>query len=664
MFFVLATSPCRAQVDVVEGQLIDTQSIASRDGSDIKAEYWRLSVPENRANAATRMISLAFVRIRSPHSDVGEPVFFLAGGPGGSSIRQVKRMVEGGGNRFFDLIGGDIVGIDQRGVGMSEPNLQSNARYGFSLTEPGDRAVRLARIEEVCRKEAKRWRDEGVDLDGYTTVESADDVEAVRHSLGYEKIVLWGGSYGSHLAMATLRRHEAHIARALLTAPEGPNHTHKLPSYAQDGLERIGKLVAADLTIGKEIPDMVNMLRTILSRLEASPVYVMVDGQRVGISKFDVQQQIALRIGTMRDGGDQIPAAIKSMADGHFEEIARELLRERQSDGVRSAMSMMMDCSSGATAERSAQIARERTACLLEDYADPPYPTLAKAWDAPDLGDAFRGPLRSNVPILFIVGNLDSRTPIRNAEELMVDLPNSNLVIVENAGHNDVPMGMPALRALWGDFLKTGKARSTTITGPSIRFRRPEDIAIKPDGAVDVGVDDLAACAGEYRFENGMVMEFRVGEGRLIATIPGKGYFDIWPSSATEYFSEVREIPKLTFVQDDSGKVVSLRGGNKVADRLRNNSGVDFANMSESELDEFTGKYDYGDLGILTVSRRGKRLISQFPGQRRLTLRPVSKTELRWLQIDARLLLTRDATGKIVSGEHHQNNKTLKVTKR
>ena len=47
----------------------------------------------------------------------------------------------------------------------------------------------------------------GVSPSGYTTVQSADDLEDLRRALGARKIDLWGISYGTHLAMAAMRRH-------------------------------------------------------------------------------------------------------------------------------------------------------------------------------------------------------------------------------------------------------------------------------------------------------------------------------------------------------------------------------------------------------------------------------------------------------------------------
>jgi len=462
------TNLCWAETD----PKLEKEVLQLRGGGTIDAEFGRIEVPENRVNKKSRWISLAFLRVPSPVKNPGPPVFMLAGGPGGSSIEMVKRHMAGGGRMILEMLRGDLVGIDQRGVGQSRPNLDSSTLYGISAEEPGDPAKMLKMIRKSSREEAKRWRDRGVDLTGYTTVESADDIDAVRAALGYDKIILWGESYGSHLAMATLRRHEKHIDRAVLIGPEGPDHTLKLPSYAQETLERIAELVKADPTWRTQIPDLLGLVKTVLNRLEKAPVYVEIEGVRVGVSKFDVQRLLAYKLSWTRRGIDEVPTTVKAMADGDFSTVARELMKERRSDGVQSAMQMVMDSASGGSKKRTAQIAKESKQCLLGDAANFPYPHIAKAWGAPDLGDEFRGPLRSEVPVLFIVGDLDPRTPVRDAKELMKLMPKSQLIVVENVSH-DLPWGVPDIRKGWHDFLAGREVGVTRVIGPAMQFAPP-----------------------------------------------------------------------------------------------------------------------------------------------------------------------------------------------
>lgn len=451
---------------------LEPRPIASRDGRTYEAEVGRIEVPENRSDPESRTISLAFVRVRSPLADPGPPVFVLAGGPGGSSIAEVERHVTGGGRMYLELLGGDVIGVDQRGVGESRPNLDTDARFDLPLEEPGDPARRLEAMRAACREEAARWRADGVDLDGYTTVESADDVDAVRRALGYEKVSLWGASYGTHLALATIRRHGEHVARAVLVGPEGPDQTNKLPSATQAGLELLAAKVKADPGLGEVIPDLVGLVRTVLDRLEEAPAFVEVDGLRVGVSAFDVRRWIANHIGLVHDAAVKVPANVVWMAEGDFDAIARDLLDERRDWRIGSAMSWVMDAASGSSAARTARIAREAEECLLRDAVNFPFTGLGDAWGAPDLGDAYRGPLRSEVPILFIAGDLDSRTPVTNAQELMEHLPNARLITVENAAH-DVNWVQKELREAWGAFLAGDEPTITRVVAPPIRFVRP-----------------------------------------------------------------------------------------------------------------------------------------------------------------------------------------------
>lgn len=412
--------------------------LAGPEKKRIPAQLGRLLVPERRSDPDSQLIELAFVRIKSTVREPGPPLIFLAGGPGVSGTDGLRWERLSG---WFQALrqSSDVVLLDQRGTGLSLPRLDCLERWELPVEQPGSREDTLRRMVERCRVSAAYWRQQGVDLSGYTTQESADDINDLRIALGAEQVSLYGASYGSHLALATLKRHEAHIARVIVALVEGPDHTLKLPATIQRHLIHLAELVQADPHLSRAIPDFLALMRGVLQQLEQKPVTVEVKdgitGQMVsvGISTFDLQMLTASGLGSRRFLAG-LPARYHAMARGDFSWAASKILEQRR-DWVGNAMTYMMDCASGASPERLARIQREVPETLLEDLINFPFPEINAAWDAPDLGADFREPVSTAVPTLFVSGTLDARTPISNAEEVRAGFSASHHIIIEGAAH-------------------------------------------------------------------------------------------------------------------------------------------------------------------------------------------------------------------------------------
>lgn len=206
LLLLLTALPAAAAEKMAVLKLEETFLIAG-DGTRIGAEAGELRVPENRAEPGSRLISLRFVRLRSTAAKPGSPIVYLAGGPGGSGIAAAR------GARLPLFLAlreiGHVIALDQRGTGLG---LGDDAETDCDETvevypgQPLERGRFGAAAAAAARRCAERLEREGFDLRGYTTRESAADLEDLRLALGAEKISLWGISYGSHLAFAALRR--------------------------------------------------------------------------------------------------------------------------------------------------------------------------------------------------------------------------------------------------------------------------------------------------------------------------------------------------------------------------------------------------------------------------------------------------------------------------
>ena len=207
-------------------------------GEKVESEFGTLLVPENRSNPQSNLIELAFVRFKSTSKNPGPPIVYLAGGPGGSGIGTAK------GTRFPLFMAlreiADVIAFDQRGTGHSKPNLGCYDRLAMPLDVAPSReaALKELRAERTQLRLVTGATVQRVDLTGYNTNESADDLEDLRKALGAKQISLWSISYGTHLAFATMRRHPKSIHRAILAGIEGPDHTYKLPEQHSEAPRR------------------------------------------------------------------------------------------------------------------------------------------------------------------------------------------------------------------------------------------------------------------------------------------------------------------------------------------------------------------------------------------------------------------------------------------
>ncbi len=233
-------------------------------------------------------------------------------------------------------------------------------------------------------------------------------------------------------------------------------------------------MLKADPEIGKDIPDFLGLMKSVFDRLDSQPESVeVVDPRtkqkvRIIVNKFVLQYIVANNIGTTVTA--RFPALFYRASKGDFTNPAQVWLNESRR-GIGSAMSYMMDCASGQTATRRERIEREAKGTLLEDVFNLPLPEVCQEWKAPDLGDAFRAPLRSDVPVLFISGTLDARTPVSNAEEYRAGFANSTHLIIEGAVHSDpLFLSSPKIKDGMMEFLRGQPVTVTKISAAPMKF--------------------------------------------------------------------------------------------------------------------------------------------------------------------------------------------------
>ncbi len=440
------------------------------DGSPLAGELGRFCVPERRSARNGRTIELAFVRYRTTHPKPGPPMFFIEGGPGGSGVEGCAFVATHPLLRMLEHC--DVIGLDQRGTGLSRPDL---AMPEFSYALPFDRAItreeEAAAFDAAVTRAVAYWRRQGVDLAAYNTAESADDIEDVRRAIGAGPIVLYGASYGSHLALACLRRHPDSIARAVLAKVEGPDDTWKLPGTVQRHLVMLHERARADPQVRERIPDLIGRVRELLLRLARDPVTTTLrpgarDSVRITLGPHDLRCALANALASTRRIA-AVPRFLDELTRGEWTPLAELAVASRRAN-VGSVMALMMDCASGASAERRERIRREARdpANLLTDAIHAPfYSSTCSSCGSPDLGAAFRTPFTCDVPVLFVSGTLDVRTPPANVEAIRAGFTRHAHVRV-NTGHDPRELISEEYRDVLQAFIRGERVASCELELP------------------------------------------------------------------------------------------------------------------------------------------------------------------------------------------------------
>lgn len=409
----------------------------ARSGETVEAFQGSFKVPENRSDKNSRMIEIGYVRFPATGETPGAPIVYLAGGPGGTGVGTAKRQ------RFPLFMAmrefGDVIAYDQRGTGLSNDTLKCTSSVSIArdrLLSREDIVTLLSASVDECEE---FWRAEGVDPAGYTTVESARDLEALREHLGAEKLSLWGISYGTHLALAAMKEMGPRIDRMVMASAEGLAQTVKLPMRTDAYFERLQEAFNAD----EDAPviDIIGLMRSVHAALEAEPVMLELKPSKGETAPFlltkEVMQRLASRtISDPRNATRLIPV-YSAAAAGDFEPAEKVLSRlvtpgEPVSWRV---MPLTMDVASGIDKARLSAVNSQAETSLLGDILNFPMPHLHGAMGL-DLGDDFRTAPVSDIPVLLLTGTLDGRTYPDSQQQAFAGFSELTTVTIENAGHN------------------------------------------------------------------------------------------------------------------------------------------------------------------------------------------------------------------------------------
>lgn len=413
------------------------ERIPLKDGGFHNAERGMMFVPANRTKEKTDVIALEIYRFRASSKEKSKnpPIFFLAGGPSFEGLERDLEKLDQFEKRWkpkTDIA--DVVIVSQRGIGSSKPNTLIETTFSLNPPdEPVDYEKRAKDFRVLLTKEKNAWESMGVDLSGFTVLEAADDIYDVTKALGYEKIVIWGGSFGAHWGMALMRKYPELIERAILRGMEGPDHTYDHPGHLWNVYERVAEDAEKSKELAGLIPEegLINALKEAIQKAEENPTVVNVEGQDVLIDGNIIKQHARGYSGNLRTW----PAFVIDMYNGNYQIIAKRIAEnyKDKSRRYRTASYWMLDCGSGITASRMAEYNADPATDIFTQLSWH-YKNGCSLWGS-DLGDDFRQNFETAIPTVITQGTWDTSTPYENAVELVPYFTDSKFVTV-NRGHH------------------------------------------------------------------------------------------------------------------------------------------------------------------------------------------------------------------------------------
>ncbi len=384
-----------------------------------------LTVPENRSVPGGRTIDVAVAvlpasgRPRRP-----DPVFYIAGGPGGAARRELPAIATSwagvNGHR-------DIVFVDQRGVGGSNPLRCTEATAGFHSVADFVHACLFATPADVLQ---------------YRTPVAMDDLDAVRRWLGYGQIAVWGGSYGATAAQVYLRRHADAVRTVVLdgaTLLDIPVFERWARS-AHRALVLLDKLCKADRACAQRFPHWFQRLPALLARLDRAPVRATVEGSPVVVDAAVAGSAIH-EISTGAHGSAQLPYVLSQAEAGRFGSLVsaiRALARADTGIDDRMLMPPAITCTEPwAVRDPTRIIAAARGTYLFaaEARGAPAVAEICAAWPKPDSAAEDWTRVRDDTPVLALVGGADPKDPPSNIAGIKTALPRAEIVVVPHQGH-------------------------------------------------------------------------------------------------------------------------------------------------------------------------------------------------------------------------------------
>jgi pimeloyl-ACP methyl ester carboxylesterase len=410
-----------------------------------------LTVPvDPGAPGSGEAITLAMRRHLAPVGEAKDAVIALAGGPGQAAIPFVEEF-----DRLLGPIAAtrDLIVLDQRGTGLSH-SLSCAAFERLAGHAASPSAI------GICGDQL------GAARAFYRTADTVADIEAIRRAGGYEKLVLYGTSYGTKVAERYAQAYPTHVEALVLDSVVTPNGPDPLARTSFAAIRRILRTLCAEHACARITRDPVSDLSRLVATIgHHGPLRIEEVGDEGELEPATVSTEDLLDVLYAGDFNPflraELPAAVRSADEGDEAALARMLRRARGGEGggpenLVEGFDMPLFYATTCEEEpfpwsREASPATRTQKALAYVHSLPaamfaPF-TGSDALDSGSIRSCASWPFSSAapesdesplpaVPTLIFSGEADLRTPTANAQQVAREIPGAQLLVVPHTGHS------------------------------------------------------------------------------------------------------------------------------------------------------------------------------------------------------------------------------------
>ena len=390
------------------------------------------TVFENRRLGRGRTLPLKVVLIPAgqPHPEQG-PVFYLAGGPGETATELADYVIGLG-----DADAHDVVLVDERGTGdghrLDCPRPASRDAQA-NLKAPFDPAAARA-----CSRELERH----YDLSQYTTANFVEDLDDVRRALGYDKINIDAGSFGTYAAQMYIRRHGDHVRSAYLASLVTLSNRVPLDHArnAQEGLDHLFAECERDAACHDAYPHLADDFASIVKKLREQPVRTTVDDPvthaATEVSLTEAIFTDAVRV-LMYHDTRIVPLLIEQAKAGDFQPFAKAGLDAARGiyGGLRAGLNFAIVCNEFTRRIRPEDVEPATRGSYFGTWRVNSQMALCSEWPKTEVPRDWFEPFRSTVPVVLVSGDVDPGSRPSGADDAKSSFPNAVSIVVPGGAH-------------------------------------------------------------------------------------------------------------------------------------------------------------------------------------------------------------------------------------